>query len=104
MNAEEVLKLAKLARIEISAEEAESLSHEFEAILNYVGQVKKISDPTLALPLVRGGLGGVHQASEGEVNVLREDINPHESGIYTEAILENAPAREGDYIKVKKIL
>jgi len=98
MNAEEVLKLAKLARIEISAEEAENLSHEFEAILGYVGEVKEVS-----------GLGGDLPAGSGrrdgsEVNVMREDINPHESGVFTEAILKNAPAREDDYIKVKKIL
>ena len=37
-------------------------------------------------------------------NVMREDANPHESGIYTEKMLEQAPAREGNYIKVKKIL
>jgi hypothetical protein len=35
---------------------------------------------------------------------MREDGEPHESGIYTQKILEQAPAREKDYIKVKKIL
>ena len=86
--------MAKLARIEISDEEAESLSHEFEAILNYVGEVKKIS-------------GGSEVKSHKDFvlkNIMREDINPHESGIYTEAILNEAPAREGNYLKVKKIL
>jgi len=97
MNKAEVLKLATLARIEVSDAEAESLSHEFEAILNYVGEVKGATDPSPALPLERGGLGGVY-------NVFRADENPHESGIFTEAILKEAPAREGDYLKVKKIL
>ena len=93
MNAEEVLKLAKLARIGISAEEAESLSHEFEAILGYVGQVKEIANPqtTKETPL-------------GLRNIMREDTNPHESGKFSEAILKNAPAREENYIKVKKIM
>lgn len=96
MDQTEVLKLAKLARIEISAEEAESLSHEFEVILGYVGQVKEVGG---------GGPARLNDFSRsGGVNVLRDDTNPHESGIYTEAILENAPAREGNYIKVKKIL
>ena len=35
---------------------------------------------------------------------MREDDNPHAGGIYTEAVLNEAPEREGDYIKVKKIL
>ena len=93
MNAEEVLKLAKLARIEVSDEEAESLSHEFDAILNYVGEVKKITNVELRT-----------KNEYPSRNTLRPDTNPHESGIYTEAILENAPDREGNYLKVKKIL
>jgi len=97
MDSKEVLKLAKLARIEVSAEEAESLSHEFEAILGYVGQVKKIADPSQPSPNLGEGKGGVY-------NIMREDTNPHESGKFSEAILKNAPSREGDYIKVKKIL
>ena len=97
MNKAEVLKLATLARIEISDVEAESLSHEFEAILNYVGEVK-------------GAVGASEAKSmpeKGDValkNVFRADENPHESGKFTEAILKEAPARESDYIKVKKIL
>jgi Asp-tRNA(Asn)/Glu-tRNA(Gln) amidotransferase C subunit len=35
---------------------------------------------------------------------MRGDEEFHESGIYTEKILEQAPAKEGGYIKVKKIL
>lgn len=92
MDAKKVLDLAKLARIEIGNDEAESLSHEFDAILGYVGEVKRVTynqQPTTN-NIIR--------------NVLREDTNPHESGIYTEKILTQAPAREGDYIKVKKIL
>jgi Asp-tRNA(Asn)/Glu-tRNA(Gln) amidotransferase C subunit len=37
-------------------------------------------------------------------NVMREDEPTNHSGEYTEAILQNAPAREGDWLKVKKIL
>ena len=96
MNREEVLKLAALARIEISDTEAEKLSHEFEAILGYVGEVKNAV----------GKSGAIESKPEdfAPKNVMREDANPHESGTFSEAILKNAPAREGDYIKVKKIL
>ena len=94
MDKEEVLNLAKLARVELKDEEAESLSHEFDSILNYVGEVRsaKVS------PLVSD--------SQGETlkNIMREDREPHESGLYTQKILEQAPAREGPYLKVKKIL
>ncbi len=92
MNKSEVQKLAKLARVSISDEEAESLSHEFESILNYVGEIKKanISSSLSQDLLIK--------------NVMREDTDPHESGLYTEAILREMPSAEGQYLKVKKIL
>jgi aspartyl-tRNA(Asn)/glutamyl-tRNA(Gln) amidotransferase subunit C len=94
MDKEKVLKLATLARLKLSESEAESLSHEFEGILQYVGDVKKISmnngQPTPDNFPIR--------------NVMREDNAGHEAGIYTEKILAEAPAREGNYFKVKKIL
>ena len=92
MNKSEVQKLATLARVSISDEEAESLSHEFESILNYVGEIKKanISSSLSQDLLIK--------------NVMREDTDPHESGLYTEAILREMPSAEGQYLKVKKIL
>ncbi len=90
------MDLAKLARIEIGDKEAESLSHEFDAILGYVGEIKnaglKINDL------------GFKKEEFPVRNIMREDDKYHDSGIYTEKILEQAPNREGNYIKVKKIL
>jgi len=88
--------LAKLARIDLSDEESQRLVGEFEAILNYVGQIKSASPAS-------------RKATEDESeyalkNVMRDDGEPHESGIHTEELLKQAPNREGDYIKVKKIL
>ena len=37
-------------------------------------------------------------------NVMREDGPAHETGAYSEALLKEAPAREGDAVRVKKIL
>ena len=37
-------------------------------------------------------------------NVMRPDVVEHLPGEYTESLLSNAPDREGDYLKVKKIL
>ncbi|MDB5194035.1 MAG: glutamyl-tRNA(Gln) and/or aspartyl-tRNA(Asn) amidotransferase subunit [Parcubacteria group bacterium] len=97
MNKDEVLRLSKLARIEVGNVEAEKLSHEFDAILGYVAEVKNAV--------------AARSADAEEVpgdfmlrNVLREDSEPHESGLYTEQILKNAPASENGYMKVKKIL
>jgi len=94
MNSEEVLRLAKLARIEISDGEAETLSHEFDVILGYVGEIKnaklKEFDPS--------------KSNLDLKNEMREDRDPHESGVYTETILREVPSKEGDYVRVKKIL
>jgi Asp-tRNA(Asn)/Glu-tRNA(Gln) amidotransferase C subunit len=35
---------------------------------------------------------------------MRDDNGAHESGEYSKEILEQAPNKEGNYIKVKKIL
>ncbi|MBX4200366.1 Asp-tRNA(Asn)/Glu-tRNA(Gln) amidotransferase subunit GatC [Candidatus Parcubacteria bacterium] len=91
MDKAEVQRLAKLARIEILDEEAERLSHEFGAILKYVEDVKEVKK-------LRSG------EKPEERNIMRNDSSPHERGLYTEKILSNAPSREGQYIKVKKIL
>lgn len=96
MDKEKVLKLAELARIKISSEEAEKLSHEFQGILNYVGEVKE------ATKNINGQ--GPMANDYALRNVMREDGEGHESGIYTEKLLAEAPAREGAYVKVKKIL
>ncbi len=95
MNSAEVLKLAKLARIEIQPTEAESLSHEFDAILKYVSDVKEVAHAEVATP---------RYGEITPINAMREDNTPHESGIYTEKLLNEAPERKENYIKVKKIL
>lgn len=94
MDKDKVLALAKLSRIKISDGEAQSLSHEFDSILGYVGEVKTISIEE-ALP----------KPSDFPVrNIMRGDGEGHESGLYTEKLLKEAPTREGSYVKVKKIL
>ncbi len=96
MDREKVLNLAKLARIRLSDVEAENLSHEFEAILNYVGEVRGAIDKT-DNPRFTPDNYPVQ-------NIMREDNEGHEPGIYTEKLLAEAPGREGQYVKVKKIL
>ncbi len=94
MDKEKVLKLATLARIKLSDEEAESLSYEFEAILAYVGEVQSVEQSD-------------NEPEPGDFpirNIFRADGEGIEPGVYTEKILDEAPAREGDYVKVKKIL
>ncbi|MBI5077819.1 MAG: Asp-tRNA(Asn)/Glu-tRNA(Gln) amidotransferase subunit GatC [Candidatus Yonathbacteria bacterium] len=90
----DVEHLAGLARIAVSEDEKKILQHDLEEILAYVSEIKE------------AGQGGRKERGEqGELyNVMREDSEPHESGIFTEDILKQAPAREGDRVSVKKIL
>ncbi len=90
---ETIKDLADLARIEIDEKEAEKLAGEIDAILEYVGQVKSIA-------------GDAKEGVEfGAVkNVFREDVEPTESGAYSKELTAEFPEREGDYLKVKKIL
>lgn len=94
MDKDEVLKLAKLARIGVTDTEAENLASEFEGILNYVAEVKTAT----------AGNTAHTTPAFVQTNIMREDNNHHTSGEYTESILKAAPQSEGQYIKVKKIL
>lgn len=89
---QDILKLAELARIRISEEEAEKLAPEAEAILGYVFDVGGAS---------AAGQGDAHTALE---NVMREDGEPHESGAYTKAILAAAPTEKDGYVEVRKVI
>jgi len=98
MDKDEVMRLAGLARIEISDKEAENLTREFESILNYVGEVKNATNNQQL------ATDNKDKKDFTNRNVMREDINPHEGGLYTVELLNEAPEREGNYIEVKKIL
>lgn len=95
----EIKKLADLARIKLSDEEKEEFKIDIESILGYVSEIREISSDISAkkdCPFL--------QKRTVLFNVMREDGEPHESGLYTEKILDEAPDRDGEYFKVKKIL
>lgn len=86
---EDIEKLAALARLKVSPEEADILAKDAEAILSYVSKLPESPEVHLVAPIR---------------NIMREDGEPHESGIHTESLLAAAPKREGDHIEVKPIL
>lgn len=91
----DIEKLSNLARINLSEEEKKGLKIDIESVLSYVSEIQKVSSSvSVNSDLQRVAL----------CNVMREDEDPHKSGLYTEKILKEAPERDGDYIKVKKIL
>ncbi|TSC86134.1 MAG: hypothetical protein G01um10148_640 [Parcubacteria group bacterium Gr01-1014_8] len=87
----DVRALASLARLDVSDEELARLEKEIPAILEFVEAIKNASlkvaedKPTL-------------------MNVMRDDINPHEGGLYSEDLLSAAPMRRGNSVVVKQVL
>ncbi len=87
----DIEKLGALSRIALSEEEKDAFVSEIDAILGYVSRVTDAPS-------------GSGETKNFVSDVFREDGTPHETGMYTEAILSSAPKREGNYLKVKKIL
>ena len=88
----DVEHLAGLARIVVSDTEKELLRHDLGEILSYVSQIKEVT----------AELG---PAKAGELhNVMRDDTQPHEAGLFTEDLIAAAPSRDGNRVLVKKIL
>ena len=89
---EDIEKLAELSRIEVTGDEVDKFSRDIESILEYVSELTEIvtEEPDKCAGVLR--------------NVMRSDGEPHESGLFTDAILSAAPEREKNYFKVKKIL
>lgn len=93
MRKEDIERLATLARIELTEKEIATFTEEISSILGYVSEIEEITGSEAGEKVV----GAVY-------NVLREDVPTHEPGAFTEDILSGAPEREGQYVKVKKIL
>ncbi len=91
---DEVKKLALLSRIALSEAELEKMQSEITAILSYIETIEQV-------PLAGEGSDSPHLALR---NVMRDDTDAHEPGVFSEALLSQAPRREGDLVKVKKIL
>jgi aspartyl-tRNA(Asn)/glutamyl-tRNA(Gln) amidotransferase subunit C len=93
LSREDVLKLARLARLKLSDEEIERFQSEISAILGYVEQLQNVD------------LEGVEPTYQ--VTGLKDVTRPDEVKDYgtpPEELLKNAPATEDGHIKVKRML
>ena len=87
----DVQALANLARIEMPEEELKKLKSELPAILDFVNLIQEADASDLnRSPELR--------------NVMREDAGAHESGIYTEKILAQAPQSKNDRVVVNQVV
>lgn len=90
---EDILKLARLARLELTEAEIAEFSGELSAILQYVEQLQAVDVE---------GLEPTNQVT-GLTNVTRSD-EIKDYGYKVEDLLENVPDKKADQIKVKRML
>jgi len=90
---EDVLKLARLARIALSDEEVAEFAKEFNEILGYVEQLQAVNVD---------GLEPTYQVT-GLTNVMRDDVVKN-YGYAPKDLLKNVTDVENDQIKTKRIL
>ncbi|HUP26287.1 MAG TPA: Asp-tRNA(Asn)/Glu-tRNA(Gln) amidotransferase subunit GatC [Candidatus Limnocylindrales bacterium] len=93
LSRDDVLKLARLARLDLTDEEVEQFAAEISSILGYVEQLQSV-DVT--------GVEPTYQVS-GLANVMRPDVEI-DYGVSPADLLKNAPATERGHIKVKRML
>lgn len=93
LSRDDVLKLARLARLELTEAEVEEFAGELSAILQYVEQ---LSAADVA------GLKPTNQVT-GLTNVMRED-EIKDYGYAPADLLKNVPAVQDDLIKVKRMI
>lgn len=90
---DEVVKLARLSKIELTDQEIEQFQVELESILNHVEQLQSIDTE---------GVEPTYQVS-GLKNVTRPD-EISDYGTSREDLLKNAPKTQDGMVKVPKVL
>ena len=92
IEAREVEQVARLARLELSAEEQGRMREQLDRILGYIDKLRRLETE------------GVPPTSHAVpmVNVMRED-EPRPC-VPSEEMLANAPDRSGDFFRVPRII
>jgi aspartyl-tRNA(Asn)/glutamyl-tRNA(Gln) amidotransferase subunit C len=92
ITADDVRKVAQLARLDLAEDKVVTYTGQLERILDYVAQLERV-DTTGVPPTTR---------AVEVVNATREDTV--EATEVRENLLNEAPQREGDFFRVPKIL
>lgn len=90
---EDVLKLAELAHLELSDEEVGKYQNELTEIIEYVANLQKVDTK---------GLEPTYQVTGLENSTRKDEVFDY--GVSQQALLKNLPNREGNSIKVKRVL
>lgn len=93
---EEVLKLAKLSRLQLTDDEVEKYQEELSAILSYVQQLESVDTEDLKPTYQVTGL------TSQDDNATREDEETEQ--VAHEELMKNVPSSDGRHIKVKRMV
>jgi aspartyl-tRNA(Asn)/glutamyl-tRNA(Gln) amidotransferase subunit C len=93
LSREDIIKLAALARLDLSDDEIAEYSQELTEILHYVEQLQNVDV---------AGLQPTNQVT-GLTNVMRED-DVIDYGYQPQDLLKNVPDVQDDQIKVKRMI
>jgi aspartyl-tRNA(Asn)/glutamyl-tRNA(Gln) amidotransferase subunit C len=92
LSTEDILKLARLSKLELTHDQVQKFRTELEEIMAYVEQLQGVDV---------SGLEPTNQVT-GLTNVMRPDeVKEYAS---PEELLKNLPEREGDQIKVNRMI
>ena len=87
-----VRRIARLARIKVADDEIEHLKDELSAMLAFVEQLSEVD------------VTGVEPMTSVTPTTLRQRADAVTDGGIAEAVLRNAPARQGDFFMVPKVV
>lgn len=93
LSRDDILKLAQLARLQLSDAEVVEYTQELSQILQYVEQLSSVDVSELQPTNHVTGL----------VNVMREDVIK-DYGYAPEALRANLPDQDNDHIKVRRMI
>jgi len=96
LSKEEVLKLAKLSRLQLSDAEIARFQDEISAILSYVQQLDDIDTTGLSATYQVTGL------TSQDDNATRDDVITEQASY--ESLMKNVSEQEGRHIKVKRMI
>jgi aspartyl-tRNA(Asn)/glutamyl-tRNA(Gln) amidotransferase subunit C len=92
VDADTVRRIAHLARIKVADDEVEHLQGELNAILAFFEQLSEVD------------VDGVEPMTSVTPMVMKKRADVVTDGGDPEAVLANAPAREGDFFLVPKVV
>lgn len=92
LSKDDVLKLARLSKLDLSEQQLDQFAGELEKIVEYVEQLQSVDTASLEPTYQLTGLTNVARDDE-----VRNQVSQSE-------LLKNLPDREADFIKVKRVL